>query len=161
MSTEFAVSLCTFNMSPVFITIFPASASRELPDGIGKFCPMFTFAFPEVLLSNFTSTVTELRTLFEIVNPIRIVVVAAVNTVISVFAATAPPAFVFNLNVFAIISPYPNASASAAASSPAIAVTSAVVGLLIDVNSFPRYIIYRVVPAAGGDVNVIVVLLVV
>ena len=76
--------------------------------------------------------------LFAIVNPIRIVVVDAVNTVISVLAPTAPPAFVFNLNVFAIISPYPNASASAAASSPAIAVTSAVVGFVIDVNSFPR-----------------------
>jgi len=81
-----------------------------------------------------------LATLFEIVNPIIIVVVleGTVYTVISVFAATAPPAFVFNLKVFAIISPYPNASASAAASSPAIAVTWAVVGFAIDVNSCPK-----------------------
>ena len=105
---------------------------------------MFTFAFPAVLLSNLTSTVIALVTLFAIVNPIIIVVVleGTVYTVMSVFAATAPPAFVFNLKVFAIISPYPNASASAAAESSAtdvaIVVTSAVVGFVIDVNSFPR-----------------------
>ena len=48
---------------------------------------------------------------------IVVVLAGTVYTVMSVFAATAPPAFVFNLNVFGIISPYPNASASAAASS--------------------------------------------
>ena len=75
VSIPFNVSQVTVSLSVVSNTTFPANASKEPPDGIGKFNPILTSV--NETRSIFTSTVTLLEVRLAIVNPIIIDVVAA------------------------------------------------------------------------------------
>ena len=73
ISALLAVSLCTLRISPVSITTFPVNAFNALPEGIGRFLPIWILS--SAADTNFTSTVILLFVRLLIVKPIIIVVV--------------------------------------------------------------------------------------